>query len=103
MSDLSMILWGPPRSGKTTIASLTANAFGFEFIGQSAVLFGVKDITASMELAEKNCALGNKTILFMNEIHRFGEAVKSSINQQLPSVIVQIFGLPHCSVGANHA
>jgi putative ATPase len=103
MSDLSMILWGPLGVRTTTIARLTASAFGFECIGQSAVFSGVKDITASMELAEQNLALGNKTTLFIDEIHRYGKAVKSSINQQLLSVIVQIFGLPHCSVGATHA
>ncbi|MEY3486891.1 MAG: hypothetical protein RL075_896, partial [Pseudomonadota bacterium] len=52
----SMILWGPPGVGKTTLARLTASAFGYEFIALSAVFSGVKDIRASMEQAQQNLA-----------------------------------------------
>ena len=98
----SMILWGPPGVGKTTLARLTARAFGYEFIALSAVFSGVKEIRASMEQAEHNLALGKKTILFVDEIHRFNKAVKSYINQWLRTVVVQIFGLPHCSEVVKH-
>ena len=75
----SMIFWGPPGVGKTTLARLTATAFDCAFIALSAVFSGVKDIRAAMEQAEHNLAMGRPTILFVDEIHRFNKAQQDAL------------------------
>ena len=70
----SIILWGPPGTGKTTLAQIIAGATHSEFIRFSAVLSGIKEIKAVMAEAERIHHLGRRTILFIDEIHRFNKA-----------------------------
>ena len=70
----SMIFWGPPGVGKTTLARIIANKTKASFIDFSAVTSGIKEIKQVMEQAEKNRRYGEKTILFVDEIHRFNKA-----------------------------
>jgi putative ATPase len=70
----SMILWGPPGCGKTTLASIIAQITGSEFIPFTAVLAGIKEIKEIMAAAERARSSGRRTILFIDEIHRFNKA-----------------------------
>ncbi len=88
----SMILWGPPGVGKTTLARLTASAFGYEFIALSAVFSGVKDIRNAMEQAQQNLARGRKTILFVDEIHRFNKSQQDGLLPFVESGLVVLIG-----------
>ena len=70
----SLILWGPPGVGKTTLAKLIANISRCEFVPFSAVLSGIKEIKAVMVDAERNRRMGLRTVIFVDEIHRFNKA-----------------------------
>ena len=70
----SMILWGPPGVGKTTLANVVANATKAEFVNFSAVTSGIKEIKEIMARAEQGRLLGVRTVLFVDEIHRFNKA-----------------------------
>lgn len=70
----SMILWGPPGTGKTSIARLLADAVGMRFVAVSAVFAGVADLKKAFAEADKMASAGKKTLLFVDEIHRFNRA-----------------------------
>ena len=70
----SMVLWGPPGVGKTTLAKLISHTCDAEFITLSAVLAGVKDIRVAVEQARQHQYRGRKTVLFIDEVHRFNKA-----------------------------
>jgi putative ATPase len=89
----SMILWGPPGVGKTSLARLLAQAFDCRFIALSAVFSGVKDIRESIEQARLNRDTGAQSLLFIDEIHRFNKAQQDALLPFVESGLV-------CFVGA---
>lgn len=90
---VSMILWGPPGVGKTTLALIISNLIESEFIQLSAVSSGVKDVREAIDKAEKNQKYYNKkTILFIDEIHRFNKSQQDSLLHSVEQGLLTLIG-----------
>ena len=88
----SMIFWGPPGVGKTTLAKIIANATHASFIEFSAVLSGIKEIKQVMVDAEKAARFGSRTILFIDEIHRFNKAQQDAFLPYVEHGTIRLIG-----------
>lgn len=88
----SMIFWGPPGSGKTTLAFIVAQQTKSEFIEISAVSSGLKDLREIIIRAQENERLGKKTILFIDEIHRWNKTQQDALLPQVERGIITLIG-----------
>lgn len=88
----SMLLWGPPGVGKTTLARILANSFHAQFLPLSAVLSGVKDIRVAVEQAQMALQRGQATILFVDEVHRFNKAQQDAFLPYVENGLLTFIG-----------
>jgi putative ATPase len=89
---VSLMLWGPPGSGKTTLARIIANEVDADFIEISAVTTGMADVRKVFERAKANQAIGKKTLLFVDEIHRFNKAQQDAFLPHVESGLITLIG-----------
>jgi putative ATPase len=88
----SIILWGPPGSGKTTLARLISRSINAKFVSFSAVLSGLKELRTVVEDAKVNASEGHSTILFVDEIHRFNKAQQDAFLPHVESGLIILIG-----------
>lgn len=89
---VNLVLWGPPGTGKTTLARIIANEVKADFIELSAVTAGKKDVLAVVEHAKQNWNLQIRTILFVDEIHRFNKAQQDAFLPHVESGLITLIG-----------
>lgn len=89
---VSLILWGPPGTGKTTLARIVANELEADFVEMSAVTAGKKDVLVVVERAKQNWNLNVRTLLFVDEIHRFNKAQQDAFLPHVESGLITLIG-----------
>ncbi len=89
---VNIIFWGPPGTGKTTLARIIANEFKADFVEISAVTSGKKDVEKVVEQAKKNWNLKQRTVLFVDEIHRFNKAQQDAFLPHVESGLITLIG-----------
>src|SRR5882757_8112771 len=90
-APVSVLLWGPPGTGKTTLARIIANATGRRFVELSAVSAGVKDVRDVLSAAKQSIGMGAaETVLFLDEVHRFSKAQQDSLLHAVEDRIVTL-------------
>ena len=89
---VNIIFWGPPGTGKTTMARIMAKEFKAEFIEISAVTAGKKDVERVVEIAKQNWNLQVRTVLFVDEIHRFNKAQQDAFLPHVESGLITLIG-----------
>src|SRR4030065_638476 len=88
----SLILWGPPGTGKTTLARIVAEASKADFVEFSAVLSGVKEIREVIKAAKDSLRFGRKTVLFVDEIHRFNKSQQDAFLHSVEDGTITLIG-----------